>query len=163
MLKKELSSIVICLFCMAYFTNSYGETFHIKQGNLYVNNQLIESEDTIIYKESAILFPLRTILESLGANVVWDQKTEDIYVEYKNKNYICSFEQLNPDYYKKYFFIKNVETNQYIYLNPMGMSGAFEMINDRTYLYRDTAERLLKALGCSVEIDEENHVVRISN
>lgn len=147
---------------MAYFTNSYGETFHIKQGNLYVNNQLIESEDTIIYKESAILFPLRTILESLGANVVWDQKTEDIYVEYKNKEYICFIGEPNPGY-SKHFYVKNIKTNQYIYLNPMGMSGAFEMINDRTYLYRDTAERLLKALGCSVEIDEENHVVRISN
>ena len=40
--------------------------------NLYVNSKHIE-ENNIIMRESVMLFPFRTIFESLGASVIWNE------------------------------------------------------------------------------------------
>ena len=63
--------------------------------NLYVNSKHIE-ENNIIMRESVMLFPFRTIFESLGVSVIWNDlngilmcniKERSIYVIRPNPGY----------------------------------------------------------------------------
>lgn len=56
----------------------------------------------------------------------------------------------------------STENSDYIQLNPMSADGAYCEINDRIYLYPETAERLLDTLGCNVEIETDPLVLKIS-
>lgn len=45
----------------------------------------------------------------------------------------------------------------------MSGSGAYCIINDRTYLYQETGKRLFEALECKVEINSNEQIVKIYN
>ena len=55
-----------------------------------------------------------------------------------------------------------MDTNENIKLTPMSMGGGFDIVNDYTYLYREAAERLFTALGCTVTVDSEKNDVYIN-
>ncbi len=82
-------------------------------------------------------------------------------MQYKGKKYICYISEPNPGY-GKYFYVKDVDTNENIKLTPMSMGGGFDIVNDYTYLYREAAERLFTALGCTVTVDSEKNDVYIN-
>lgn len=151
--------VVLSIFC----TVSNAEGVSEKQGYLYINNTLIEAEDGIVVKEKgAILLPFRTILESLGATVEWNEKTGDTVVRYNEHEYVSYIK--DSAYHlsdAQYFYIKNLTTNKNIFLSDMSLAGAFEMINDRIYLHRDTASRMIQAMGCDIDIDFETKTVKI--
>lgn len=151
-----LTVVVSMLFCM------YGsaEEGSMVKGSLYVNDTLIESEDTILIQNNLIIFPFRTIMEALGATVSWDEKTGDTTMEYEDEVYLCTIKEPSPGH--KFFYVKKTSTDQYLFLNPMSFEGGYRMINDRTYLYQQSGEYLCKALGIMVDVDAENQTVRIS-
>ena len=133
----------------------------IEKYDLYVNNYHIQSDNTVIIRNSIMLFPFRTIFESLGATIKWNELSGDIDLEYNGNNYICYVKEPNPGY-GKYFYVKDSKMNNHIYLTPMSMGGGFDIVNDYTYLYKETAEYLLRALDCSVTIDKINKIVNVS-
>ena len=173
---KKILTILLCWsFVLTMMQNIVAseenkEVYMENKGTIYVNNTKVNNKDTVLIIDNQIFIPLRTILEALDSKVYWEESTGNIYFDFAEIEYVCKVVVLNSYYPDeksllvcKVQNINSTNNDDYIQLNPWAADGAFEMINDRTYLYRDTAERLLKALGCSVEIDEENHVVRISN
>lgn len=166
-----ISVLAVCSIsnvCFAEQNNNqiiiYGEDSrnNILTYNLYINNQHIESNNMIIIRDSLVLFPFRTIFESLGGSVVWNETNGDITLNYKSKNYICYIAEPNPGF-RQYFYVKDAVTNENIKLTSMSFGGGFDIIDDYTYLYQDTAERLFRALGCKVEVDTNSKTVHISS
>ena len=139
-------------------------------GMIYVNNVKLNDEFYISASYNEIIMPLRTILEALGSEVYQEESTGNIYFNYSGINYICKFVPLNSNFpEEKKILISNIEykdstkTSDHIMLNPMGASGSYCMVDNKTYLYRETGIRLFEALGCKVEVDSDTNIVRISN
>ena len=115
---KKILVTILCFietFVMSNF--ALAEDNNMSTYNLYVNSKHIE-ENNIIMRESVMLFPFRTIFESLGASVIWNDLNGDIDVQYKGKKYICYISEPNPGY-GKYFYVKDVDTNENIKLTPI--------------------------------------------
>ena len=160
--KEELISILVRL-------NDNAQANIYQTGAIYVNDIKINGKETILTRDGEVFIPLRTVLEALGSEVTRDENTEDIYFNYANTEYICVFAALNSHFpEEKYLLISKVENkgsaanSDYIQLNPMSADGAYCEINDRIYLYPETAERLLDTLGCNVEIETDPLVLKIS-
>lgn len=158
-MRKIYLMIIVMLFGVLC-TTANAESVNASRGHLYVNDVLVESSDTVLIKENMMLFPLRTIFEELGASVNWDKETGNTEILYDRKSYTCFIKEPNPGY-NKYFYVRDNSTEQYIYLTNMSFGGLYFIINDRTYLYSDTAEHLFKSLGCRVEIETDTKTVRI--
>lgn len=137
---------------------------------IWVNNIEVQGEYLILNEQYDILVPLRAVLESLGTEVEWEEETGRIYFQLNGVNYACKFMELSPGipesksiYISKLESIDSKRDLDYIQLHPMSAGGFYCMINDRTYLYQETAKRLFEALGCKVEIDPNTHTMRISD
>lgn len=128
---------------------------------IYVNGVAVESNSEIQARTQDMLIPLRTIFESLGATVIWQEETENILIKYNNESYLCYTSSPNSLYPTKYLYVKNLRTNKNIYLTSMSYGGAYCIINDRTYLYSDTGKRLLEAMGCKVEFELNTRIFKI--
>lgn len=126
---------------------------------LYVNGTFIDkvNSEFVRIDNQISWLPLRTIFEGLGATVTWDALSGDTLISYKDESYTCFTDGPNPK--TEFIYVKNDETNTLIFLNSMGYSGAYKIINDRIYIGADTCRRLLKGMGCSMEI--ENNIVKI--
>ena len=160
--KEELISILVRLN-----DNVQANTYHT--GAIYVNEIKINGKETILTSDDEIFIPLRTVLKALGSEVIWDENTEDIYFNYANTEYICEFTALNSYFpEEKRLLISKLENkgstsnSDYIQLNPMSADGAYCEINDRIYLYQETAKRLMEALGCNAEIETDPLILKIS-
>lgn len=160
--KEELISILVRLN-----DNVQANTYHT--GAIYVNDIKINGKETILTRDDEIFIPLRTVLEALSSEVIWDENTKDIYFNYANTEYICEFAALNSYFpEEKRLLISKVENkgstsnSDYIQLNPMSADGAYCEINDRIYLYQETAKRLMEALGCNAEIETDPLILKIS-
>lgn len=143
-------------------------------GKIYINGNLIESDAPVKFiladdgeTVGETFFPLRTIMEGLGANVIWREETKDILIEYKDNTYVANTERLNvsesatrPNDYA--FYMKNSQTGELIQLNSMGSAGGYLEVNDRIYLFIDTGEYLLQGLGCQYVIDKEAKTIWIT-
>ena len=167
-MKKIVSTLtlftIMFLLVSVTFVSAEGTTG--ESGLLYVNDDLVENESTVMFDGDAALIPLRTTFEALNAVVEWQQDTGNIEITYLNEIYICEFHTIGETY--KSITVKNKNLNngslgKYIPLNAMSGSGSYKVINDRTYLYQDTAKRLLEALGCKVEVESDTHTVKIFN
>lgn len=159
-LNRVLLVVLVLIFICS---NVYSENKTWKNGSLYVNDNLIETTDSVWFDGEIVLLPFRTIIESLSGVVSWYPETENIIVYLDEVWYWCYIKTYNPDYVPEYFFVMNLNDKEDVYLTPMSSGGAFEMINDRVYLYEEGGTLLFEALGCTVEIDKENYVVRITS
>lgn len=154
---KKISSFLIMMLLCSFVFNCYAEDKSMDEWSLYVNGALIESEDNVKYN-AFVLLPLRTIFEALGATVEWQQETGETVIKYNGETYICEIFNPNSNYY---FYIRNKDTGEYVYLTPMSMGGGFNMINDRIYLFKEAGQRLFEGVGCTVEIDYDAKIVKI--
>lgn len=179
-LRKEIITAIILLVSMFMNLNGYANDNKIPVDNddmkyynglLCINGNKIGTNDTILYNNNNdILFPMRRVFEELGAIVTWNDEEKHTIIEYNGEKYICKVAPVN-EYFPEikaitFQNIKNLgkrELSSYIQLNSMGGSGSFCIINDYTYLYQDTAERLFRALGCKVEVDTNSKAVYISS
>lgn len=159
---RKYGMVFISLVLYLSFAIVNAEDATMNNGYLYVNDILIESENTIQVENQEILFPLRIIFEALGADVDWQKETGHIIIKYNNETYLCYSKEPNQGY-AKYFYVKKENTDEYIFLTPMSTGGAYRMINDRTYLYQETGRRLFEAVGCTVEVEPDSHTVKIFN
>lgn len=174
-MKKFIISIVLSLVLLTNMMSIVFPKFVFASElshnlTIFVNNVKLGNEINVTTNDTAILLPLRAILETLGAEVHWDESTGNIYFNYAETNYVCKFVPLNLNYpdIKSILICKSeykdsTKSSDYIMLNPMGASGSYCIINDRTYLYHETGKRLLEALGCNVEFDSRDYIIRISN
>lgn len=160
-----LSYLMLLIVCCTVETNVMAEIN--SRTMLYVNDTEVKG-DSVLTNDYGILIPLRTVLEALGSKVEWEESTNNIYFDYSDVNYVCRFVSLNPNFPdKKNILICNTEninsTNNadYIQLNPMSADGAYCMINDKTYLYQETAERLFEELGLTMDINIDMNIVKI--
>ena len=159
---KKLSMVIFVFVLFASFQIISAENTTMDKGYLYINGVLIEKTDTVLAERRAIFLPLRTIFETLGATVDWREDTGNVIITYKEESYICYIKEPNPGYLKL-FYVKNQRIGKHLYLTAMSTGGGFCIINDRIYLYEQTGERLLEALGCKVEIDSNMRIVEIYN
>lgn len=174
-MKKLITSLVLCCSVLSVIviiavSNTNAEVDMNIMGTIFVDNVEINNKDTIVISENEMLIPLRTVFEALGSKVVWEENTGNVYFDYAELEYICKFVALNQNFPEnKSILICKVENKDsinnadYIQLNPMSADGTYRMINDRTYLYQQTGQRLLEALGCTVDIDLEQQILRISS
>jgi len=130
-------------------------------GNIYINGKHIDTGDTIMVTQKITWFPLRTILEGLGASVEWRAETEEVYFEYDGEAYrgffnISTNRVLSSK--KEYLYIINRQSGMALVLTSMTFSGCFAFINDRIYI---SSTELFEQLGCTVEVDEETMDVSI--
>ena len=160
--------VLSLLFGATVITNAEDEMNN--KGVIYVNDIKIENVDMISSNNNEIYMPLRAVLESLGASVIWEETTGYIFFDYKSIRYVCQFVSLNSNFpEEKNILISRIENkdsknnSDYIQLNPMSGSGAYCIINDRTYLYQETGKRLFEALECKVEINSNEQIVKIYN
>lgn len=133
-------------------------------GKIIVNNVEVNEEDVVYFsRENDVWVSLRSMFEALGATVTWNADADNITIFYNNHLYLCEFIVPNdkfPD--NKYIYIKDTGTEKYLYLNPMGLSGAFKYINDRVYLSRQSMGWLLYHLRIDMNIDSENQIITVS-
>ena len=57
--------------------------------------------------------------------------------------------------------MNSLNNDDFIQLNPMAGDGWFVEVDGVVYLFWETGQRLFEALGCRVEMDMEQRVVRI--
>ena len=127
---------------------------------------MVESPDTVLFDEDSFLMPFRTVLEGIGATVEWDEKTENVTFYYDGNKYSCYTEIREPysgmALYIKCPIKKFAPLSGHLQLNPMSGSGWCYMINDRIYLTEETLTWFLKDIDCDLEIDDINHVFKIT-
>ena len=123
-------------------------------------NETAATDDSIVVFEDDALFSLRGIFNALGATVT--QEEGNISILYDGKEYLCEMMAPNPMFEEtEYIYIKDVEKNEYVFLNDMATCGLFKEIDGEIYLYSITAENLLEYLGCAVEINNNTCEVKI--
>lgn len=167
-MKKILLFLLIVYFTAMPGFSVYSEDKMRSEGTIYLNNQLVDSELSVLINKQSMLIPLRTVLEAIGATVTWEQSTGNVHFNYNGIDYVCRLIALN-DYFPENKSIMICKTeNQgsenmadYIKLNPMAANGYFIMIDDRIYLNEDTSIRLLNALGYQVNIDLDQQKLEI--
>lgn len=167
MLKKGTVLIWILILCIVISTMAYA--IDSNYGELYIEEKKIEQQDAAVYFiNDYLLIPLRIVFEELGAEVEWHSETDSIYIKMNGSIYWCRFSA--PDVHSqenKFITIVDIDRlksgneQYYIPLSRFGTKGDYTMINDRTYLYAHTAIALLDYFGYTVDIDEENEIVRI--
>ncbi len=158
---NHVLTLILCFILCAQ--PIYSKASITTTGNLYINNRLIECEDPVYFDNVTSLLPFRTIMESLGATVIYDPETSAIELRYGDNVYICSQQSPNPSYMPECFYIKNKYTNKGVFLNPSGYAGSFMIINDRVYLYHQSMMYLLTYLGCDIDVDYYNYAVYVYN
>lgn len=177
---KKVIYLLICLSVVigitsivSFGTNVEGEM--VDKGKIFIND--VEIEDIFLIKEDFVwkrtmenrmvqtdtvveiaYLPFRAIFEALGATVDWETETNNIIINYLGEFYICEFDEFIKISNEN---ISNGALGTYLRLHPMASGGTYEMINDTIYLLQDTGQRLYEALGCSVEIDLPNRVLKI--
>ena len=170
---KKIIFICICL-CLLLQTIVLGRGLIMRRDTnndvkLFISDVEIRDGDRVIIQDNEMLVPFRTVFESLGSKVVWEEATKSIYFDFAEEEYICQFVILNdsfPDF--KSILICKVENkgsiynSEYIQLNPWAADGTYFIIDDKTYINQQTAEYLFKYLGCRLEVDIENSTIKIT-
>lgn len=175
-MKKLICFLVICFIFFGININCVFGEENMISGDLYINSQKV-SADTgkVLFGEDgkgAVLFPLRTILENLGAEIEWKEETGDIYVTMKGETYIMQFtpaygmpENIKNVTMKNIKYITSYDVEDYIKLNPMSATGICNFINDRTYFYEDGMRRILNYFNYDIQSieheDKETYIVKI--
>ena len=168
-----MSKIVIIisfmiLSCVIVFNLLAGGRRMESVGIVYVNDVVIQTEMSEGLSFVRSPFPFLEILEAIEVAEIVEASEEKIFFNFAGIEYVCQFVQINPHFEQKYILISEVANlssrmtnDDFIQLNPMSADGDFVRLNDKVYLYRETGQRLFEALGCRVEIDMEQRVVRI--
>jgi hypothetical protein len=139
-------------------------------GALIINGMEITDGDPVINQRGHLLFPFRTILETLGSTVIWESSTGNYYFDFDGVVYVlraANFPPKDPDGNFLDIFISNVKNincgrdDELIRL--MGGGGLSISINGSTYLNPWTGQSLFEALGFDVEVDRAQGVLRISS
>ncbi len=171
---KKITALLV-LFTMLVFTCvSHAESLETNEMSsestalLYINGKLLEGDDQMI---GSYLFPMRSILEKIGAVVTWDENTGYTYFEFRKKIYVCRmFEaQIEDDLgiVRRYMIcetdkVGSLYNDDYIQLNPMSANGMAVIINDRTYLPKQTMVHLLKAFKYDVVYTQNDQIINIT-
>jgi len=160
--------LVLCLpvLCLPVTYTSAArdpQVFTTEPGNLYINDVLMKTPDSA-QVDGITLFPLRSAFESLGANVLWIEESNEVAIEYLGEFYLLAVLHYDgdADYPTQYFSIKNVNTNAPINLTSMTPTGGGQIINNRIFLYQEGATLLLHALDCTIEFENESRTIRIN-
>lgn len=129
------------------------------------DNRMVQTDKVIEIMD----FPFQTILEELGSTVTLEESTGNIYFDYAGIDYVCKLQELERSGFSTLYFIRicefenedSINNADYIQLNPMSADGSYCTIDNITYLTQDTGQRLFEALGCTVEIDLEQRILKI--
>ena len=162
---KFISSILLIISCFQSIICTEVkcmEKGNWEKGNLYINQKLINNGDDVLIRGNEVLFPLRTIFENLGATVDWDEETQNLSIDYNHNKYLCELEAAepaSPD--MKYIHMIDISNNKYLILTQMSTGGMCTIIDDRIYLYRLSGEILFETMGCAVDIDVEQRILKI--
>ena len=136
-------------------------------GTIYINDTVLQTEVSKGISFVRSPFPFLEILEAIEVAEIVEASEEKIFFNFAGVEYVCQFVQLNPVsenivmLVTKVVDMDSLNNDDFIQLNPMSGSGSFAVSNDRVYLFWETGQRLFEALGCRVEIDMEQRVVRI--
>lgn len=140
------------------------------KGEIYINNICVDNEKSVLFRDNeVVMIPLRKTFELLGAKVIWNENNEKTYIEYFGKNYVCKF--ITPNEFfpqNKYIVITDIAhensdiDSDYIQLNSMCSFGAYQIINDRIYMYEEAFKRLLNEFGYILDIDLNRKNINIT-
>ena len=187
-----LSSLIVCIANKGEDVEQQNTASNEKvyqAGYLCVDGNEVKT-GTVMWDETSLWISMDDVFEALGGEVIYhedpldvdwklpdDWEPEDVgplpfeviataSIKYQGDEYIC---WLNSYSFGTTIAIQNIKNagslnvDDYILLNPMFPDGQYNTIGGKIYLQGDTARRLFEAMGCVVEMDEENKSVTISS
>lgn len=139
-----------------------------------IENELMSSSDISLSENSHTYYdaegnkwlPFRTLLETIGAVVTWNNNKREIGIRYSNEEYFAILDDYNE---KEYNFFAVVEPKYYgsswdglyLQLSQWSSSGLYIMVDNRTYVDDVAMIRLLYYLGYYLDIDN-NKLIKVS-
>ena len=186
-MKKTIFSIVpgclalfIILGGMMMTFRTYADDEMVDRGAIFING--VEIESKLLIKEEfaweragnrmvqtdrlieVVYFPFQAILENLGSAVTLEESTGNIFFDFDDANYIAQFNRMQRDnaiLISKVENMDSINNNDFLQLFSMSADGTYCIEDNTIYLTQDTGRRLFEELGCKVEIDLVNKIVKI--
>lgn len=137
-MKKLISLMLISAALMLPAYGAYADGI-----NIFVNGNRLEPDVPPFIENDRTLVPMRTIFESLGAAVVWDDETHTVFAAIGN-NVIS---------------IQTGEKTAFVNSQPKTLDTAAKIVNDRTFV---PLRFVSESLGCKVDWDASSQTVTIS-
>ena len=125
--------------------NEFAEKFEWKTGDIYIDNNKIDTQLLPIFFSSTVRIPIRTVLESLGFEVSYDVKNHVIFAEDNNKKYailLNTEENLKRNHIDEYeddiiqvqYFEPIYRKDGYLYISGFGWFKDFMELFDKNYV-----------------------------
>lgn len=160
-MKKIILLFIIVVIFGFNMCSVFAENIAAENGELYVNEKPVETENTVKFMEGQALFPLRTIYEALGAQINWYDEIREMAIHYNGDVYIGYFASINPDR-TPVICVRDRQTGKELLLASMTYFGGIYTINNSVYLYEEAGKLLFEQMNCTVNIDKEKHILRIN-
>ncbi len=134
-----------------------GDNIRAENGDVYIDNSLANMENKAIFDRQAVFIPLRSTLETLGADVKWDSKTGNVHIMHRDSAYTLSTWTCYNLPQLKYVKISDDKSTLALY----DLRGLYADFDDRIYLQNSTFSAFLEKLGYKCNVDMQNLSVNI--
>ena len=155
---------IILLFCFIMCICNVPSYANYEKANVYIDGELLVTDQPGIILNNRTLVPLRAICEALGCSVLWDEKNNEaevsndaVNVRIKINSYymIKSYKAFHNDLKEGYVDDSYVDYYEEIELDVPPM-----IINNRTLI---PVRAISEAIYATVSWDEENQNVEITS
>lgn len=157
---------LVLIIMMIFSTNAFADNAALSGEIIYPQDDkcIIRTDFGIQGEYEFFVIPLRSALEAIGATVTWNSNDRKIGITYKGQNYIVTLDVSDIDGYfeickSKYEDYKRMDLS--LLLSPWGGGGAYEIIDDSTYVDDCAIMRLLYYFEYYIDIDKVNQTFEI--
>lgn len=160
-MKKTIFLFLLILIMNSNVFCAFAENDTADSWILCVDGKTIESENTVRYTDNQVLFPLRTIYEALGADIVWYDELHEMAINYDGTTYMAYMSFVSNDNIPIIRFRYLENGNDLLLISPLSRYCRYCNINGSIFIYEDSGRVLFEKMGCNVEIDQQNHILKI--
>lgn len=129
----------------------YYNRYTMKSGTLYIDNEKIDMENSIMFQcERYLYIPFRDLMTSLGSDVYWNQET-------RGASFIC-----NGKVYTLYNDANNFFKNQ-TKKDTLNSHNNVPFIDDKMYIGGYWVKEIAKLYGMEVTIDYDNRSIYLNS
>ena len=132
-----------------------------RSGSLYIGEALCKDSNIMITDDKILWFPIRGLLEGIGADINWYEESKEFSINYQNKMYIGYFAK-STEVIPRYLYVRERDSGNDLYLTPMSFGALYTIFDDNIYLTAQCATYLLKEFGYNVETDIINGTAKVS-
>lgn len=163
-MKKIVGILLIIMFVINNVSVFASNT---ECGDSIVGNDKIDVSSSVYFIDNDTWIPLRSVFESIGAQVEWNSNERKILIYYNNENYVALLDDYdsNSEYNKICICKSKYEDcfldGLFIQMSSFGSYGYYRMINDMTYVDNYNMIRLLYYFGYYIDINKEKKSVTV--